>query len=319
MVKVAVAGGTGNVATELLREPIASGKHDITILTRKDPPTGNPIGGVSYKKVDYSSVESLTEELRGYDVCLSFLIIMDEAGFQAQKNLIDACVAAGVKKFAPTEWGIKTNSGIRAYAPKDRTAAYLSSLNTPTPKLNYCLFHPSIWMDYFAHPYPLSPNLITWPFFIDPHTRHAILFDDEAHNTAPLVVTAISDVSYILALALDDASPWPSEGGIRGARTSIAELFALAQRIRGGEWHVERVKLADLEAGNLTTRWIPEFTHPAIPEALREGFSREFVVEFMKAVVRGAWDVGDEWNRRFPGYRFKGLEEYLVEAWRGRE
>lgn len=94
------------MATELLRVPIASGKHEITILTRKDSAASSSDGAVSYKKVDYTSVESLTEVLRGYEVCLSFLVIMDEAGFEAQKNLIDACVAAGVKKFAPTEWGM---------------------------------------------------------------------------------------------------------------------------------------------------------------------------------------------------------------------
>lgn len=174
-------------------------------------------------------------------------------------------------------------------------------------------------MDYFAHPYPLSPNLITWPFFVDPYSRHAILFEEDAQNNAPIVITAIADVSHILALALEDPTPWPIEGGIRGSCTSIAELFALAQRIRGGEWHVERVKLSDLEQGKLTSTWIPQFTHPAIPEEYREAFSTEFVIEFMKAAVSGAWDVGDEWNRRFPEYKFKGVEEYLEEAWKGKE
>jgi hypothetical protein len=31
---------------------------------------------------------------------------MDDAGFQAEKNVIDACVAAGVKRYAPSEWGM---------------------------------------------------------------------------------------------------------------------------------------------------------------------------------------------------------------------
>jgi len=36
---------------------------------------------------------------------LSFLQLSTDGGHQAQKNLIDASIAAGVKRFAPSEWG----------------------------------------------------------------------------------------------------------------------------------------------------------------------------------------------------------------------
>jgi hypothetical protein len=172
-----------------------------------------------------------------------------------------------------------------------------------------------VFIDYFAHPYPLSENLITWAFFVDFKKRRAMVLDD---GEIPIVLTAISDISEVLALALDDEGAWPVFGGIRGVRTNINEILALGRKIRGGEWDVEYVKSSDVEKGVLDTSWVPEFDHPVIPVDSREEFSRSFVIDFFNAMKRGAWDVSGEWNERFPEYRFVGLEEYLSKAWKGR-
>ena len=307
-----------DVATNLLRAPLASGKHDITILTRRAPTSITP--GVSYKIVDYSSVDSLAEALEGFEVVLSFLIVMDEAGFTAQKNLIDAAVLANVPRLSPSEWAVKTQSGIPSYVNKDRTMEYLATLKIGGKSvIEYCAFQPSIFMDYFAHPHPLSPTLHTWPFFVDFETRRAIVFEEEELNDRPIVVTAISDISDVLDLALEDeARAWPTEGGMQGARTSINGLLALGREIRGGEWSVTRVKKGDIEKGVLDSEWVPQFSHPAVPEEAWKSFSTQFVVMFLQAVYGGAWDVNDEWNKRFPEYKFTGLEEYLRKAWEGK-
>jgi hypothetical protein len=181
--------------------------------------------------------------------------------------------------------------------------------------LEYCLFQPSVFVDYFAHPYPLSPNLMTWPFFVDFENRRAMIFDD---GSIPIVLTAISDISEVLALALDDPNPWPVIGGIQGIRTNINEILALGKKIRGGEWKVEHVKSEDVAKGELKTSWVPEFDHPVIPIDSREEFSRSFVIDFFNAMKRGAWDVSTEWNQRFPEFKFVGLEEYLAKAWEGK-
>ena len=47
----------------------------------------------------------------------------------AQKNLIHACIDAGVKRFAPSEWAIRNGSGIAHYENKDAIAEYLAELN----------------------------------------------------------------------------------------------------------------------------------------------------------------------------------------------
>jgi hypothetical protein len=176
-------------------------------------------------------------------------------------------------------------------------------------------------MDYFAHPYPLSPHLITWPFFIDFNTRHAILPSETSPLwDKPIVITAIADVSQVLARALDDPTPWPTVGGMQGSRTSIRELFKLAEKIRGpaSEWHIETIDDGDLDRGELKTKWLPLFLHPVVPEERREQFSVQFTIQFLKAVKSGAWDVSNEFGERYKDVKFVTAEEYLEEAWKGK-
>ena len=37
------------------------------------------------------------------------------------------------------------------------------------------------------------------------------------------------------------------------------------------------------------------------------------------ANAAGSMKVSDEWNQRFPDYRFTGVEEFLAAAWMGKE
>jgi hypothetical protein len=304
------------VATEILRAPIRSGNHQITIFTRSQPPA-DPLPGVSYQQVNYLDLPSLISALQGFDTCLSFLVAHLDTDNTTQKNLIHACIAAGVRRFAPSEWALASKSGVPPYANKDAIAEYLHNLKQENKLggLQYCLFQPSVFIDYFAHPHSLSPHLHTWPFFVDYENRRAIILDD---GTQPIVLTAVSDVSELLALALDDPKPWPAVGGIQGAQTNINELFELGKKIRGGEWSVEYVKSEDIAKGELKTSWIPPFNHPVIPIEEREKFSVRFVVHFFRAMKTGAWNVSDEFNVRFPDFKPVGVEEYLTKAWEGR-
>ena len=302
------------MASTLLRSIIASDKHHVTIFTRSSksiPSTSPP--NVTYKSVDYSNKEALVSALQGIEVCLSFIIAHLDPDRIGQKTLIQACITAGVKRFAPSEWGIKNGSGISEYDAKDEVAEYLDSLkgNSDSPPLEYCLFQPSIFLDYFAHPYAPTKPLYTWPFMIDFNSRHAIILDD---GKQPLVLTSAHDDAEILLRAIEDPRPWPSVGGIRGWRTTMADILAVGKEVRGGEWTVYSVSSKDIEAGELKTEWTPEMDHPLIPKE----YSRVLVVAFLKAVANGSWDVSTEWNERFPEYKFEG-EDLLRKVWEGKE
>lgn len=210
-----------------------------------------------------------------------------------------------------------SNSTVPEYSNKDVIATYLSELkhDNKLGSLQYCLFQPSVFMDYFAHPYPLSPGLDTWPFSIDFENRRAIIIGD---GTQDMVLTAVSDVSEVLALALDDEAPWPEVGGMTGAKTSPRELLEIGKKVRKGEWEVEYLKYEDVERGVLKSSWVPRFDHPTVEEEQKEAFSRHFLVTFSKAMEGGKWVVDDALNKKYPDFKFVGLEEYLSKAWEGK-
>lgn len=71
---------------------------------------------MEFVKTEYTSTEELTTVFQGVHTVLSFIAPhrnQDEA-VTVQKHLIDACIQAGVKRFAPSEWGVKQ------FAPKNR-------------------------------------------------------------------------------------------------------------------------------------------------------------------------------------------------------
>ncbi|KAH7125664.1 NmrA-like family protein-like protein [Dendryphion nanum] len=313
MVNIAVAGGSGNVANTLLRSVIASDKHHVTIFTRSSTtiPTTSP-PNVTYQTIDYTNQAALVSALTGIEVCLSFLVAHLDTDCTVQKNLIRACIAAGVPRFAPSEWSIRSDNAIPEYGNKDIIANYLAELNSKEKVLEYCLFQPSIFLDYFAHPYPPTPPLFTWPFFIDFSTRHAILLED---GDIPINFTSAHDVSEILRRAIEDPRPWPVVGGIQGCRTTMASILELGKRLRGGEWTVERVTVEDIKRGDLKTEWVPKMDHQAIPVDYQEVYSRKFVITFLQAMIRGAWEVSGEWNERFPEYKFVEPEGLLGGIW----
>lgn len=138
-------------------------------------------------------------------------------------------------------------------------------------------------------------------------------------GSQPLVLTAISDISSIVALAIADPRPWPPVGGIVGTRTSLNELVALGKKLRGGEWKEETLSGEDIAKGIFKGSWVPTMSHPVIPVESREAFSKDFVIMFLEGIRRGAWDVSDEFNQRFPDFQFQSAEGYLSRAWEGKE
>lgn len=117
-----------DLGREILDALIAKGTHELSVLTRSVSSSGRQKHfvslhaftanllhqataypdlekqGVRVVKVDYNDKDGLTTTLQGVEVVLSFVVAQSDPEGTAQKNLIDASVAAGVKRFAPSEW-----------------------------------------------------------------------------------------------------------------------------------------------------------------------------------------------------------------------
>lgn len=119
-----------HVPLELAREVVDAlvdvHKHEVTILSRKvtsdldawvclcsllltlvqKASAGNSTPDVMWRVVDYNDKNDLVEALHGIHTVLSFVNQpMADHKNNCQKNLIDASIVAGVKRFAPSEYG----------------------------------------------------------------------------------------------------------------------------------------------------------------------------------------------------------------------
>jgi len=98
---VAVVGASGNIGAPVLKAILDSGKFNVIVLSRIGSKASFP-SSVKVITVDYSSVESLTAALKGQDAVVS---TVGTEGLLGQSLLFDAAVAAGVKRFLPSEFG----------------------------------------------------------------------------------------------------------------------------------------------------------------------------------------------------------------------
>jgi hypothetical protein len=71
----------------------------------QDSSSGSGLPGVAWKTVDYGNKNDIAEALKGIHTVLSFINQWVDHGNKAQKSLIDASITAGVKRFAPSEYG----------------------------------------------------------------------------------------------------------------------------------------------------------------------------------------------------------------------
>jgi NAD(P)-dependent dehydrogenase (short-subunit alcohol dehydrogenase family) len=97
---VAVAGASGNLGPAILNQLLAAG-FTVTALTRADSQSTFP-STVKVVPVDYDSLDSLTAALKGQDALVSTLATL---AIDAQIRLVDAAIAAGVRRFIPSEFG----------------------------------------------------------------------------------------------------------------------------------------------------------------------------------------------------------------------
>ncbi|KAK4176587.1 hypothetical protein QBC36DRAFT_290382 [Triangularia setosa] len=103
---VAVLGGTGNLGPSIVRQLLSAG-FTVTGLTRLTSTNSTPAypDTVTVHKVDFASFDSLKTAFDGQDAVVS---VVGSPGIPAQKLAVDAAIAAGVKRFIPSEFGVNT-------------------------------------------------------------------------------------------------------------------------------------------------------------------------------------------------------------------
>ncbi|CAI6304622.1 unnamed protein product [Periconia digitata] len=316
MVKIAISGATGGVAQEILDVLASTKTHEIILLSRNAIPPEKLAPGVTSAQTTYQSVDELATILKGVHTVLCFITPQSDPGNTSQKTLIDAAVKAGVKRFAPSEWASSSFDHMPWYTSKSAIRTYLSDLNNPVQRIEYCLFHVGLFTNYFAAPYKTSAHVHPFQMQWDFHGRRALVVDEAGGGRINLVT--VKDFADVVKRAVEYEGEWPVVGGMKGDVLSVEELVALGEEIRG-PFNIERIPLFDLQKGEFESSWLPTLDHPAIPAEQRKGLAKGMVAGVLQAVRAGAFEVSDEWNKLLPDMKFTDAEEFLRGAWEGKE
>lgn len=103
---VALVGASGNLGPSILNVLLASNLFSITVLTRPTSKHQFP-SNVTVLPVDYSSHASLTTALTGQDAVIA---LFGAESADLQLPLLDAAIAAGVRRFIPSDFGSDTHN-----------------------------------------------------------------------------------------------------------------------------------------------------------------------------------------------------------------
>ena len=127
---------------------IKSGKFSITVLKRPSSTASFP-SSVTVKDVDLSSVDAVTAALKGQDAVVS---TVGTDGLAGQDVLIKGAVAAGVKRFLPSEFGCDLSnpkaSALPVFKYKIDTQKALREAAAAKPDFTYSLVTTGGFLDW---------------------------------------------------------------------------------------------------------------------------------------------------------------------------
>ncbi|KAJ4245245.1 hypothetical protein NW762_014115 [Fusarium torreyae] len=313
MVKIAVAGGAGNVGQEVLDALVARNKHEILLLSRKDAPKTPIAPGVKWLKTTYEDTDELVKMLEGVHTVLSFMSIPPGPGSaKPQLNLIDASIRAGVKRFAPSEWVGGDFKDFPWYDFKRETREYLANINKEKKVIEYTLFRFGLFTNYMTYPYKSSKHITVFETPFNFNNQRALVVDN---GEAVIAITTIQDVAKVTALVVEYEGEWPLVSGAKSADMTLNEVIALGQKIRGKPFKVESLKSSDLSEGKVEASWLPLPEHPSIPDEAVAGIAAQMTKGVLLGWKNGALNIPDTWNRLLPDYKFTSPEQFLTEAW----
>jgi len=98
---VALVGASGSLGVPVLEALLNSGKFNVTVVKRPSSSATFP-SSVTVTTADLSSVDAVTAAFKGQDAVVS---TVGTAGLLGQSVLVEAAVAAGVKRFLPSDFG----------------------------------------------------------------------------------------------------------------------------------------------------------------------------------------------------------------------
>ncbi|KAF4541165.1 Pyridoxal-phosphate dependent enzyme [Lasiodiplodia theobromae] len=309
MVKVAVAGGLGNVGKTIVEVLKDDPKHDVIVLSRK----ASDNAAAPVVAVDYNNVDSLKQVLESNNIeaVISALMVGDEVASQSQINLIKAAdKSSTTKKMVLSEWGIPFTA--EDVSPLPHLAFRLAAIaEARKTGLQWTRFQTGYFMDYYGLPHIKSYQQMYMPV-LDMVNKVAAIPGD---GNAPVTFTYTFDVAKFVAAALD-LPTWDEEYLIVGDKLSWNEFLKLAEDVRGSKFEVHHDDLDKLKSFQVTE--LPH--HPGVYPFFPKEMLQRFFSVFGLYMATGRFDLPIEkaLNQKFPEIKPITAKELLEQAWRGK-
>ncbi|KAK9371947.1 uncharacterized protein V1513DRAFT_286130 [Lipomyces chichibuensis] len=230
---IAIIGASGNLGALVLPEILKS-ELKVTVVTRETSSSKFP-EGVNVAKSDFS-LSSLTKVFKGQDAVISMLPITALAD---QGVVIDAAIAAGVKRFIPSEYGSdSTNPAVISAVPFfEGKKKFLDYLSTKEDVLS--------WTAVITGPF------FDWAFFtgvigFDLNTKTATLIDG---GKTRFTTSTGAQVGRSLVAVLSHATETVNEVVfVESFTTTQLETLAALEKASGEKWKVVEKKSEDVRA-----------------------------------------------------------------------
>jgi uncharacterized protein YbjT (DUF2867 family) len=215
----------GNLGPSILNAFLHNSSFNTTVLSREGSSSTFP-SGVKVVRANYDSIDSLKKAFEGQDVVIS---LVAGAVLGDQNKLIDAAIAAGVKRFLPSEFGSNTED--------PRTRAIVPVFEAKLGTVNYLKSKESeiSWT-----------SIVNGPFFdwglkvgflgFNAADKAATLYDNGA---ATFSTTNLHTIGLAVVKALENAEATKNQYVyISGFQTSQKQILEAAEKITGQKWTV---------------------------------------------------------------------------------
>ncbi|KAK9252679.1 NmrA-like family-domain-containing protein [Lipomyces tetrasporus] len=264
---------SGSLGPHVLKA-LVDANFQVTVLTRSKK-QGAFDASVKVVEVDFTSVESLTAALKGIDGLVS---TMAAAAIENQTVLIDAAIAAGVKRFMPSEYGSCTTSpkleALPIYAPMFKIRQYLQE-KAKAGKLTWTVLACGAFLDF----------LFGGPMLLDYANHKAILFDEGDNRISS---TSLPNVGKAIVGIFKNFEATKNKI-VRSSEVILTQnkLLRIAEGVRPDiKWETSKVQTSAVLKEGLDELSAGDFSMPVIMKILKG-------TAFAGDIYGGAYDETD--------------------------